>query len=83
MTELKVAQDREDFQQRWYTQIRPTGDLSVGLPRIPLLEAVLQLRRDLGGGAYLGESEALGWEARMREVHIGVAWRALVVVDMG
>ena len=57
------------------------GDLSVDLPRIHLLEIVLQLRRDLDNNVHPRESEALGWEARMREMHVDVAWRALVVVD--
>ena len=57
------------------------GNLSVDLLRIPLREIVLQLRRDLENDLRPGESGVLGQEARMRDMHIDVAWRPLVVVD--
>lgn len=48
-----------------------------------MLEAVLQLLGYLENDVHPGESEVLGREARMHGGHIGIAWRALVVVDMG
>lgn len=54
------------------------ANLSVDLPWIPLREIVLQLRRDLENDLRPGESGVL---ARMRDMHIDVAWRPLVVVD--
>lgn len=69
------------FQQRWYTQTHTTGDLSVDLLRIPLLEIVLQLRKDLENDVNPGKSKVSRRKARVRKTHIDVAWRALVVVD--
>jgi len=57
------------------------ANLSVDLPRTPLREIVLQLRRDLENDLHPGEPGVLGQEARMRNMHVEVAWRPLVVVD--